>query len=271
MYTAPQAPQPIGGVIDGAIELFKASFRSCWIAALIYSVILAIVGAWMQMNVAASLQANTPPTPAAMLAMYKSPVLYWGYLLMLLLGIAFNLMIIATVIDIARGREGRDALSRFGSVLPLLPGAVLATIVMLLGCLVGFIVFIIPGFYLLVRWILWTVALCDERRGAFAGLGTSWRLVGGNWWRTTMVLTVVGVITIVLALLFGFIGGLLGALLGVDATTRLILMQAINALGQMLYVPAIAATMVAIYVDLKLRKDGADLEARLDALGTSRA
>jgi len=271
MYTAPQAPQAIGGVIDGAIELFKASFRGCWIAALVYSGGLAIIGAWMQMNVTSALAAAGRTTPAAILASYQSPTLFWGYLLMLLVGIAFNLMIIVTILDVARGREAGNALSRFGSVLPMLPGAVLAAIVMLLACAIGFIVLVIPGVYLIVRWILWTVALCDERRGAFAGLGTSWRLVGGNWWRTAIVLSVVGVITIVLALVFGFVGGLIGAMLGVDATTRLIVMQGVNALGQMLYVPAITATMVAIYLDLKLRKDGADLEARVGALGTSQA
>ena len=39
MYVRPTAPRPIGGVIDDAIKLYRASFRTCLPIALIGSVI----------------------------------------------------------------------------------------------------------------------------------------------------------------------------------------------------------------------------------------
>ena len=41
MYVQPSAPRDIGGVIDDAIKLYRASFRTCWPIALIASVISA--------------------------------------------------------------------------------------------------------------------------------------------------------------------------------------------------------------------------------------
>ena len=41
MYVQPAAPRPIGGVIDDAIKLYRASFRTCWPIALIASVVSA--------------------------------------------------------------------------------------------------------------------------------------------------------------------------------------------------------------------------------------
>ena len=38
MYTLPTAPRPIGGVLDDAIGLYRATFKRCWLLALISGV-----------------------------------------------------------------------------------------------------------------------------------------------------------------------------------------------------------------------------------------
>jgi len=270
VYTAPQAPQSIGGVIDNAIELFKASFRSCWVAALVYAIVLGAIAIWMQLGFVSTIGGGRP-NPAALLAIYQSPNFLFGYLLIMLASIAFTLMLNCAILDVARGGAGANPMSYLGTVVAWVPGAVVASLVLAIACAVGLVLLIVPGLYLAFRWILWTVALCDERRGAFAGLGTSWRLIGGNWWRTVIVLSVATLIVILITLVFGFVGGLVGGIMSADLTTRLIVSQVLNALGQVLYLPAIISTMVAIYLDLKLRKDGADLEARLGSIGTQQA
>lgn len=270
MYTAPQAPQSIGGVIDGSIELFKASFRSCWQASLLYAVLGGAIGTWIQMRTIAVLgAAPASANPFDVLRVYRTPAYGAGSLLILLLTLLFNLMLIATIVDVARGREGGNALSRAGSVITWLPGVVIATILVALACGLGLVLFLIPGIYLAVRWSVWLVALADERRGAFAALGTSWRLVAGNWWRVTVVLFVAFVVVFVLTMVFGFLGGLLAGIFRADLVTTMLLTQVASAIGQVLYLPAISAALVAVYMDLKLRKDGVDLEARIGSLGAA--
>ena len=270
MYTAPQAPQSIGGVIDGSIELFKASFRSCWLASLVYAAAGGAIGTWIQMRTMAMLGTASPTAnPLDVLRVYQTPAYGIGSLLILLLTLLFNLMLIATIVDVARGREGGNALSRAGTVLAWLPGVVIATILVAVACGVGLMLLVVPGLYLLVRWSVWFVARADERRGAFAALGTSWRLVGGNWWRVSVVLFVAFVVVFVLTMLFGFFGGLLAGIFRADLVTTVLLTQVAGAIGQVLYLPAISAALVAVYLDLKLRKDGVDLEARIGSLGAA--
>lgn len=270
MYTAPQAPQSIGGVIDGSIELFKASFRSCWLASLLYAIAAGAIGTWMQMRTIAVLGTTSrSANPFDALRVYGTPAYGAGSLLLMLIALLFNLMLIATIVDVARGREGGNALSRAGTVLAWLPGVVIATILVAMACGIGLVLLVIPGIYLAVRWSVWLAALADERRGAFAALGTSWRLVGGNWWRVTVVLFVAFVVVSVLTMLFGFFGGLVAGIFGADLVTTVLLTQVTSAIGQVLYLPAISSALVAVYLDLKLRKDGVDLEARIGSLGTA--
>lgn len=290
MYVAPQSPQPIGGVIDSAINLFKASFRQCWPAALLYSAISMGLSIWLQTRLR-GLAATTSAADA--LAVIASPAVWGTYLLVILLSIAINLMMTATILDVARNRTGGSALGRFGATLSLLPGALGVMLVVLIGAgVIGgalglffaiaglggvrgnvlvFLLFVPLGAYFIVRWILWTAAYADRREGAFAALGTSWQLVDGNWWRALAITSVMGAVVLILLLVLGVVTGFFGAATAQDPFTLLVVSAALQAVLQVLYLPAIAATIVATYEDLQLRKKGGDLEARLDSLGTPRS
>jgi hypothetical protein len=280
VYTAPRSPQPIGGVIDSAINLFKASFRQCWLATVLYCLAGLGLAIWLQTQVGTEMRAQlgeiraaggTPEAIGLLRETFSSPAIWGTYLVMLLLSLLFNLMITWTMVDTANGRsDGSGALSRFNPSLLLLPGAVGVTLVVGVALCIGFVLLLVPGFYMLVRWALWSAAYTDRREGAFAALGTSWNLVGSNWWRTATVPSVVGLVAFILAAVLSAVAGLIGAATGQDAATRLIISQVVESFAQVFYVPALTAAVVAVYQDLKLRKGGADLEARLGGLGASR-
>jgi len=286
-------------VLDSTITLFKASFRHCWAAALLYSVVNLVLTVWIQQRlVAAALEPATGITEA--MALLASPAIWGGYLLMVIASVIINLAITAATLDIARNRASSGALAHLGSTLPLLPGALGLFVVIMLGVMVGAIVVAIvagivgagagvglggsagaaiigfisllllalPCVYLVVRWSLWFAAYTDRRAGAFAAMGTSWKLVGGNWWRTLVILSVVGVIITVLLILVAAVAGYITAASGQDPFAQIIISAALQAGLQVLYLPAFSACLVATYMDLQLRKGGGDLEARLGNLGT---
>jgi hypothetical protein len=299
VYTAPRSPQSIGGVLDSTITLFKASFRHCWLAALLYSIVSLVLTVWIQQRLLSTAAAmGSDPTPMEALGAMADPAIWGGYLLVMLFSIFINLVMSATIIDIARGREGRGALAHFGSTLPLLPGAIgLALAIFLgvivvgmvvaifvgalslgaaatggagaaLGVMVMCIVIAVPCLYLGVRWILWSAAYTDRREGAFAAMGTSWNLVDGNWWRTLVIVSVVGIVITIMVVLLGVVAGYFAAASGEDSFAQILVSAVLQSALQVLYLPALSACFVATYMDLQLRKGGGDLEARLGSLGS---
>jgi hypothetical protein len=156
-------------------------------------------------------------------------------------------------------------------VLRLLPGALLGALLMSIGLVFGFLVLIIPGVFLLVRWVIVSPALVDRGAGIFDAMGTSWSYVSGHWWRTATIVSVVAVVAFIVATVFGLIFGFIAATSGADRATLLIGTQIVSAASQVLYWPAMVATLVAVYNDLKLRKEGGDIESRLSSLGSAPA
>ncbi|MEJ0100305.1 MAG: hypothetical protein WDO12_11475 [Pseudomonadota bacterium] len=275
MYTAPRSPQSIGGVIDSSINLFKASFRHCWQASLLSALVSVFITVWLQLRLlalasAAAASGNTASTVAAATAVFSSPSIWIAYLALIAVALAVNLMITMTINEVAAGR-GSNALSNLKSGFTLLPGAVLVTIVLIVPVIVGFILLVVPGIYLIGRWCLWAAAYTEQRGRAFEALGRSWALVGGNWWRTFIVLSVIGVVAAVVLFVIGAVWGYIAAAIGLAPATRVIVQQALQGFTSVVYTPAFAAAIVAIYQDLKLRKGGADIEARLGGIEAPQA
>jgi hypothetical protein len=287
-------------VLDTTVNLFKASFRYCWPAALLYSILNLVLTVWMQQRLLAA-AAEPAASVTEVMALLASPAIWGGYLLMFIASVFINLVITTTILDVARNRPSGGALAQLGSTLPLLPGALGLFLVIMLGVMVGGIVLAIvagmagagaglvggspgaggaavigflfllllavPCLYLVVRWSLWSAAYTDRRKGAFAAMGTSWNLVDGNWWRTLVIVSVVGIIIMVLVILLAVLTGYFAAVSGQDSFAQILVSAALQAVMQVLYLPALSACLVATYMDLQLRKGGADLEARLGSLG----
>jgi hypothetical protein len=135
------------------------------------------------------------------------------------------------------------------------------------------LVLLIPITYVVVRMMLYMVPLVAESQGPVRSIATSWRLIGGNWWRTLTVVCVMAIIVYVLTIVVLAIAGAIGVMVaGVPKGAGQVLgaVAMVGALvGGLLRVvsgPLMAALFVSIYQDLQLRKGGGDLEARLGAL-----
>jgi len=279
MYVQPTAPRAIGGVIDDAIKLYRASFRSCWPIALIGSVVTAAISLYLLSRFPAL---GTVRDPALMWQMLK-PSPLWGWLL--IPGIA-SLLLLGAVIACQNAMAAGTG--------PMTVGVALATAFarlhwLLLAVLVGVIfigfgvgivlvpvvaasrvlavlAWVILGIYLWGRLQLWMVAVFAEDAGTFRAMGVSWRLVGGHWWRSATILTVGIIIVLVISMLFGLVGNLIFVVVRVDRMSVLMGNQLITAVERVFVTPMMPAVLVAMYYDFKLRREGGDLAARTKSL-----
>jgi hypothetical protein len=123
---------------------------------------------------------------------------------------------------------------------------------LMIGIAIGVVLFLgIAGVvaYFLTRWGLYLPAVVFER--CAPGLGRSWNLTRGNFWRTFGLLVVLGLITVIIStvfelLLFTFLGTSVIYTVGLGL---------VNLITMMFF----AVGYAIIYFDLKLRNDGDDL------------
>ncbi|MDQ3916095.1 MAG: hypothetical protein M3323_12355 [Actinomycetota bacterium] len=145
----------------------------------------------------------------------------------------------------------------------------ISVLTFVLGSLAA-IALIVPGVWL---WVSWTVApavlLVDGRKGMKA-LRRSFGLVKGRWW-PVFGATMVGFV------LSGIVGAAVSAvtvpLIFSDAGDNAVLTAAVNALvntiGGVITTPFQAALVAVIYFDLRVRKEGFDLELLAERIGTA--
>jgi hypothetical protein len=124
---------------------------------------------------------------------------------------------------------------------------------------------IIPAIWLWGQLQLWIPVLVAEDVGAFRALGRSWTLVERNWWRSSTTIGVAAIVIAVLSLAGGLPTGLI-LLARPDPATTLLLSQIVAVALRVFTAPMLTAVLVAIYHDLRLRRDGGDLAARVGTL-----
>jgi hypothetical protein len=154
----------------------------------------------------------------------------------------------------------RFGFHRLGSLLwlTLLHGALL---------LLAFAACIVPGIWLYAAWSVAVPALLIEGTRGFKALGRSFNLVRGRWWPTAGTLLLANILAA--AVSFGF--GLLAlpfVFTGRDNEFVFDLANGIfGAVASVLTIPFVAAVVAVIYFDLRVRKEGFDLQLMAQRIG----
>lgn len=269
MAIQPGQPQSIGGVLDTSFQLYKSSMGVVWPLCLLL------------------ILAGSPPTlyllsqggtalvstdPNAMFVLMTRP----GYWLVNVLSMLLSLWVLGALFlkmnaigagtDLGNGAVLQAAVRRA-------PGMLILSLLFVIAILIGLVLLIVPGLILGGSLILgWTVLML-EGKGPVAALADSHRLVWGNWWRTAAILTVG---FIVLCVIYFAVAALVGVVLplmtlGLEDLLLYSLVSTllIGIVINLLVTPYYVALLLAIYWDLKLRKEGGDLAARVSALGAA--
>ncbi len=299
MYTKPAAPRSIGGVLDDAIKLYRDAFAKSWPLALIGEALIAAPLLVIRLQLAAvpgvggnpMAVATNPAAAAAYMAIYKSPAIWLSYLAVMVLTFGLYNALIVQIDGFATAKP-RTVNESIAAGVRLLPCALLLYLVLIVGLVlsmvcVGVVVgilgaahaavflrgvlvvaFAVALIYVLGRLFLAYVALIVERDGVFKSFGISWALIKNHWWRTATVYTVAIVIVYVFYLLIGALNALAFAMLHSTSGAATLVSQLLTTAVGTVLVPFFPAVLLAIYYDLKLRRDGADLADRVNALSS---
>lgn len=267
MAIQPAQPQTIGGVLDTTFQLYKASVVNVWILCLLGALGGALPSLYMVFGGAAN-----PADPLAAFSMMSKP----GYWLANLATIILSLWSMGAVY-LKVHAIGTDAELSLGEALTgalrKVPSLFVAGLLFGIALTIGLILLVIPGLILMVSLMLCFNLVLFEDKGPVAALTGSHNLVWGNWWRTLAVLSVGFILVMVIYMAVGLVFGVAIPLVGLGAGDPLmfglISGVVIGVLASLVLTPFYVSMGIALYWDLKMRKEGGDLAARVGALGTA--
>ncbi|MGH8971790.1 MAG: hypothetical protein ACRD0C_01110, partial [Acidimicrobiia bacterium] len=153
----------------------------------------------------------------------------------------------------------RLVVSRLGRLIGL-------SILMGLGLTLGFALCLVPGIWLGVAWSLAFVALVAEDLSGTAALRRSYNLVRGRWWATFGVLLIAFIINTVVDQIVS-IPFAIGSFFSADSVVGFSLSAVANIISDVITTPFVAAVFVLVYFDLRVRKEGFDLQLLAQAMG----
>jgi hypothetical protein len=139
------------------------------------------------------------------------------------------------------------------------------TVIAFLGMFGLVLLLIVVALLVYVRLLLATQAIVLEERGPMEGLTRSWRLVGQSFWRTLGIVLLVFVFAYIIALIVQLpvlaVLAISGALIN-----NLTLYQFVNVLAAygvtILILPLQFTIFTLLYYDLRVRKEGYDIEVQ---------
>jgi hypothetical protein len=153
----------------------------------------------------------------------------------------------------------RFARSRLGSLIWL-------SILYGVGLLFGFLLCIVPGVWLFGAWAVATPVMLIEERKAGQSLSRSRALVKGRWGPSFLVVLIGFILAgIVQTVLEGLLAGVL--LSSANDVVRAVGSAITATLSSTLVTPFTAAVGVVLYFDLRVRKEGFDLELLAHRVG----
>lgn len=127
--------------------------------------------------------------------------------------------------------------------------------------MIGFILFVLPGIWLLVAISVAVPALMFEGVGGFAAMKRSMELVDQRWWATFIRLLAAYVL--LFAVIFGITALVSAIASGVtlhNVTLYVVLGGIANVIATILIAPFVSAVLTVIYIDLRVRKEALDIE-----------
>ena len=274
-------PLNFGEVLDTSFNLFKRNFKAVVLVSAVIMVPLSLLGAAAAAGLAPSdLSALEDPNADLedILGIFGG---FFGAL-----GLGSLLQIVGSILVQAATTRIYSESYRGGSMsageamrhgVRRLPGMLGLTLLTTNGTFFGFLLCIAPGVWLYAAWGVAPAALIAEPTSAIKALGRSFNLVKGNWWRVfgllVLAAVLVGVITgaVTAPLQFGatFGSGFADNPELVFSGTYLALNTLVTGVITAVTLPFTAAVVVAIYYDLRVRKEGYDLERLIADLGAA--
>jgi hypothetical protein len=239
-------PLSLGEVLDVSFGLYRSLFAPLLVIAVICQSLPMALGIYIGSS--------------GLLFVNLGLSLVYGVLAVILgsLGVAASTFVVS---DAYLGRE-TSAIVALHRALSLLGRLVVISILSSLLIGMGFMLLIVPGAILLSGLVLSTVvAVLEAPPSATAAMGRSWELTMGFRGKVFLTLLVAFLLLLVPSIALGGVEALLGAEGGVA-----LVVLVLEAILQILIYPFVYVVMTVLYYDLRVRKEGFDLELLASSL-----
>lgn len=260
-------PMDYGDILDFSIKIYLRHFVVLFLAFL-----LPYLPAYLLQT---ALQISTPSGPA----LFSDPgqLLSWVAglsLASLVYLVAYPFALAATTQGISEAYLGRRPTLRscYAGVLkrfwPLL-GAVILSTTIIVG---GLILLVIPGIYLAIAYLFIAPVVVLEGRSVWNGLERSRALVGGYFWKCLAVVLIVRIVITVLSsivtlpVVFVFMASAISRQ-GAPPWQMQAMMTVVSGALNFFFGPFEVIARTLLYYDLRIRKEGFDLQVMAESLG----
>jgi hypothetical protein len=245
----------IGELIDAAVKLYRRDWLALIGIAAFVLVPVSFAQFWVTQVMLGSVSPTAPPTDETAVQLLVVTLIF-----LLIQFLIVQPFLVAAVTRAAAdaylgervsvGRTYRYALSRLLAILWI-------TILTLIVTLLGFILLIIPGIIAFVRLALTAPVLIVEDVRGTGALRRSWNLTRGSFWRLLGVLILATLIAAVASLIITIPAEVVAVVIGPDGWP-------VSALGSVLatvlVTPFSTLIVVLFYFDMRIRKEGFDIE-----------
>lgn len=234
-------PLSLGEVLDVSFGLYRSRFAPLFVVSVVCQLLPALIMVYLRSG--EDLLGNWP----LLFAYYALAIILSA------LGVAASTFIVS---DAYLGRQ-ISAGNALGRALALLGRLVTITILSSLLIALGFILMIVPGLILFSGLVLSTVVtVLESPASATSAMGRSWELTKG--YRGKVLLTTICAFLLLLVPSFAVeaIWSLLGSIAGDGGVAQLVT----SSLLSMLIYPFFYVVLTVLYYDLRVRKEGFDLE-----------
>lgn len=239
-------PLSTGEVLDVSFGLYRSLFFPLVIVAVACRIVPDVISIYLQQV------AGTSP-----LAIFD----HWELLLAeIVLGMVLSAVGVAASTYIVSGAylgAPMTANIALANAMGLIGPLILVSVVSSIAIGVGFVVLIVPGVILFSGLVLATVVVVLEQPlGAFGALNRSWELTKGFRFKVFVSVFVAALLFAVPAMIVG-VAGAIGAAAGAWSP---LISQLLAVVLQIFVVPFVYVVITVLYYDLRVRKEGFDLE-----------
>lgn len=254
---SPLRPMGIGDILDATFRLFKARFMTFLLIGLVvflpYSLIVALLqGAMLSQGGAPTVEGGGPPQlNGASIGMAGGLI---GTMLLFWL-VVWPLCQAAMIQNISASYLGEElgAADSYKRALPRLIALLVANLLVTLVVGFGFLLLIVPGVIFMLWFMLVVQVVVLEQVGPTEAMKRSRELMRGNLGKGFLLALIVGLLGMAFS-------GVIGALAGPIQTASPMIGLFIQNVAQALILPIQIAPFILLYYDLRIRKEGFDLE-----------
>ncbi len=267
-------PMGLGDILDGALRLYRRNFgQFLGIFAIAYlpAVLLSLVAMYWILGGMLGAETGSADDPTSMLPFLGGTIaLGMGSVAMYLIAVPLAQGALIWAVSrrylgksISIGEAYRQVLRRFGHLL-------VAVILTGLATLGGTLLCYIPGVIVSFMFSFATIEVVLEDRDGVEGMRRSWQLASYDFWKVVGTLVVLGILVAMAAGALSMPFTLISMIPSQDETAMTgmnLVSQAVSSLVQIVLQPVQIVGTILLYYDLRIRKEGFDIELLAQAMG----